>query len=209
MNVIVLSGKRGSGKTTTAEHMQLLPVSKSEDIPVIGSIATAIKETAAAALGIKYTPALKADMVPMLQGMADTHQSLAANPKVDYSATRWIGLLFDTHRWERHTRYLIIDDVRFEYELEYLQAQAGAGYCNLFTARLVCPEEIRAERTAARDGKQPSLDTLRHQSETALDDYQGWDLIVPSNEYTPAWIAETVMDWAKATWMRDGHRWML
>jgi hypothetical protein len=71
------------------------------------------------------------------------------------------------HLAEKHSVYLT--DGRFPAEVD-----AGRTM-GVFCIRLWVPEDVRIERIMQRDGFVPSMATLRHPGETALDGYWGID----------------------------------
>jgi hypothetical protein len=84
-----------------------------------------------------------------------------------------------------HSVYLT--DGRFPGEVD-----AGRSF-GAMCVRLWVPEEQRIERIRARDGFVPSLETLRHPGETALDGYWGLDAEVDNTgdfDHTVATITE-------------------
>jgi len=68
-------------------------------------------------------------------------------------------------------RHLFFTDGRFPNEI------AGSQAVGFLVVRLEVSPEVQAQRLAARDGLAPDPLSLIHPSETALDTYQGFDLV--------------------------------
>lgn len=72
-------------------------------------------------------------------------------------------------------RSVYFTDLRFPNEVD-IPRRLG-----FLTVRITVSAEVQAQRLFARDGLAPNPDTMNHESETALDNYDGFDLVV-SNE---------------------------
>lgn len=72
-------------------------------------------------------------------------------------------------------RTVYFTDLRFPNEVDYPKA------LGFLTVRISVTEATQAARLRARDGLDPSPETTGHLSETALDDYDGFDLVVDNN----------------------------
>jgi cytidylate kinase len=70
------------------------------------------------------------------------------------------------------TDFVLVTDVRFPNEADSIKDKNG------IVIRLEIPEEVIAERVQHRDGIQYPEDVKQHPSETSLDDYPRFDLIV-------------------------------
>jgi uncharacterized protein YqkB len=68
-----------------------------------------------------------------------------------------------------------ITDGRFPNEID------SAKNSGFVTIRLETSEDTRIARIESRDGKKPTREALYHASETALDDYVNFDLILDNN----------------------------
>lgn len=90
-----------------------------------------------------------------------------------------IPLLADGHN-------VLFTDCRFPNEVEGSQT-AGAT-----VARLDVTEETQRARIFARDGIYPTRETLMHPSETALDDYRGFDLRLSNDGAFAGTVAQIV-----------------
>lgn len=166
MKIIGISGKIGVGKTTlTNKLMRMLPGTW-----VRLAFADALKREVAVKFGFDrkfcYTPEGK-----------DTEVHI---PRVGYLKVREIMQWYGVARREENPDYwieaarkeiealrrrgidgVIIDDVRFENEARYVRANGDL---------LV--------RLEPYPGWKPSPGAEKHVSETALDLYQGWDLVM-------------------------------
>lgn len=91
-------------------------------------------------------------------------------------------------------RSAYITDVRFPNEV------LGAQRVGFTVVRLQVTRATQVARLSARDGLEPDLAALNHVSETALDDYQGFNAVIDNNgtlEETVAAVAALV-DGARA-----------
>ena len=149
--IIAFSGKKEAGKTVSAAYM-----ARKFGFKVV-SFATPIK-----LLGDQFFPGMsKAPKDRKFVGYDWT-------PRDFYIAVGSMGRFFDPLIWvkrcelEKQTGRIVIDDLRFKNEAEYLN---GLG------AKLV-----RIERY---EHLKPSGKNLDDPSEIDLDDYQGWDWVIP------------------------------
>jgi cytidylate kinase len=76
------------------------------------------------------------------------------------------------HRSLPKADYIFVTDVRFPNEADSIIDKNG------IVIRLEIPAEVVAERVQGRDGLQYSEEVKQHASETSLDDYEHFDLIV-------------------------------
>lgn len=81
----------------------------------------------------------------------------------------------------------VFTDARFPNEVTGLK-QEGA-----FTIRLEVSPEVQKERLLGRDGHIPTQYTLGHSSETALDGFTGFDVIVDTSHRTPEEIVDEIL----------------
>jgi hypothetical protein len=81
-------------------------------------------------------------------------------------------------------------DARFPNEADSIRETGG------FMIRLEVPAEIILDRTKNRDGIQYTQEQLNHPSETALDDYPDFDLIV-GHEFDAAEIVDALIAWQR------------
>lgn len=87
----------------------------------------------------------------------------------------------------RKGNLVYITDGRFPNEID---AAAEAGFV---TIRLETPEESRIMRIKERDGKPPEPAALHHSSETALDNYVNFDLILDNSADVAAIVDSIVV----------------
>lgn len=71
--------------------------------------------------------------------------------------------------------WVLFTDVRFPNEADGVRAQDG------LVIRLEIDEAVQRQRLLDRDGSLPAPDAWSHPSETSLDDYEPWSLVVPNN----------------------------
>lgn len=76
------------------------------------------------------------------------------------------------HRSLPKADYIFVTDVRFPNEADSILEKNG------IVIRLEIPAEVVAERVQGRDGLQYSEEVKQHASETSLDDYKNFDMIV-------------------------------
>lgn len=76
------------------------------------------------------------------------------------------------HRSLPKADYIFVTDVRFPNEADSILEKNG------IVIRLDIPAEVVAERVQGRDGLQYSEEVKQHASETSLDDYKNFDMIV-------------------------------
>lgn len=81
----------------------------------------------------------------------------------------------------------VFTDARFPNEIDGLKA-AGA-----VTVRLEVSEDVQRQRLIGRDGYAPSVEMLSHSSETALDNYDGFDVVVDTSDSDTARIVAEVV----------------
>lgn len=86
-------------------------------------------------------------------------------------------------------RHLFFTDGRFPNEI------AGSQTIGFLVVRLEVSPDVQAQRLAARDGLAPDPLSLIHPSETALDSYQGFDLVTDNEgsfdatvDYVSTWV---------------------
>jgi hypothetical protein len=163
LNVIAVSGKTASGKTSLCrELVRQLRIGGYTNWRVV-SIAAEVKNRAGALFNVEVTAENKAVFRPLLQAMADVNIAVG-NPE------RWVRWLLNN---QPRNMNLIIDDVRFPYELEFLKNEVGV---SLYTVRLEVPEWLRVKRYEQQYKESPSAAVLKHYSETGLDEYDNWDI---------------------------------
>lgn len=158
---IGISGKMCSGKTTLAEY-----ISASMGYPK-KALADALKKDVKNALKHHGLDVRNDEMFtrykdrirPILQQWGVLFRFFNGE---DY----WIERLF-----YKHEGPMVVDDVRFPNEVEGLRKRG------FLIIRMICPEDVRLDRIA-RLYPQTKTNDLKHESETALDDYPSFDLHV-------------------------------
>lgn len=84
-------------------------------------------------------------------------------------------------------------DVRFANEVEWAQR------LGFFVVRLEVSPEVQHARHVLRDGTEPNPDTLTHPSETSLDGYPGFDLVVDNNGEMIPTVLHIAQEMAEST----------
>lgn len=152
-NIILLSGKQGSGKTTLANRLlKALPGSK------LIKFADPLYEMQAACLpilkeyGLRPTTMEKDGELLQILGTEYGRKKLGENVWSDVAASRAATFhVFRKHDW------VVIDDCRFENEFD--------AFPTAWRFRLECPKEVRQSRCSYwREADE-------HPSETGLDAY--------------------------------------
>lgn len=82
--------------------------------------------------------------------------------------------------------FVFVTDVRFANEADSVKEHGG------LVLRLEPPAEVVAERVNARDGVQYSAEAHQHVSETALDDYPNFDLIISTSTFDTKAITDFI-----------------
>lgn len=165
-NLIGISGKIGSGKTTLSTYLMekfpsLVRMSFAENLRKVVSVLTniPIDQTRSTKDKNRYLPEWKMTIGELLQKVG-TEVVRSINPQA------WVISLFSSY--DRSTDYWIIDDVRFEEEVNYIKNMGGI--------------IIRLEGDPG-DILKDSCRDLNHGSETALDNYKNFDLVINTNDF--------------------------
>lgn len=95
---------------------------------------------------------------------------------------------------------IIVDDVRFPNEADILKANG------FYLMRLEVSQEAQ-ERRALRQGTAWDPDKATHQSEVALDDYNGWDLVINADLDLDPFQKAVASMWEDFILMRDLGAW--
>lgn len=162
--LIGISGKIGSGKSTLAEYLSEIIWNDLCIDSMVVSIGDAVKEECAAVFGFPvkyaYTQAGKNTFIPVpAQGKHMTIRKI-----LQWWGTDIMRTLVDEDYWIKvldqrlGDGVIIIDDIRFPNEADYIKSKGG------YLIRLDTTYTETSEKLAY------------HLSETALDDYQGFDL---------------------------------
>lgn len=184
---IGLAGKMGAGKDTVATVLAGL-----YGEAYVRGFAAGVKDKARAQ-GIDptvKTPSVRATLQEIGQGERER--------QADY----WIQRYWE---WAKaapdfpHVN-LIVDDVRYPNEVEFLRSKGfRVGFIEV-------PEQVRMVRLLRRDGAIP-YGRFDHESETALDNYEGWDFTIHNYTVTDALEASKILEAAAdaaakdATWL--------
>ena len=163
IDIIKLSGKQGSGKTTLANELLRIAASLGYDFFGTMKFADPLYEMHELILnkmeGFTGAPRTKKDG-PLLQwlGTEFGRDRFGENVWVDVLKKRIMKLGGDDSAAVKTKRLIIIDDGRFENEFDAIP--------EALRVRLLCPEEIRKARADAW------RDNTAHRSETGLDRYE-------------------------------------
>lgn len=79
-----------------------------------------------------------------------------------------------------------VTDSRFPNEVEAVQRLGG------YAIRLNVSRDVQIERLTQRDGKRPDVEAFEHPSETALDDYTDFDVVIDTDTQGVDEIVSTV-----------------
>jgi len=186
IQIVKISGKQGSGKSTVAEALKLRAKKSNYDFVGIMKFATTLYALHDMLLNKMETltgvPRVKKDgTLLQLLGTEWGRKTFGENVWVDILGKE-ISKLYDKE--SKLKRLIIIDDCRFENEFDGIQG---------LNVRLIAPENIRKSRADAW------RDATDHPSETGLDKYQDqlkFDLTLETSgdHYTPDQCAEVILD---------------
>ena len=173
-NLIGISGKIGSGKTTFSMYLQKELSDQSsasgDRAFTIKSFAENVRRTVEILTGIPInkmrTPEDKNVFIPEFDKTVGEMFQVVATKIREVHPDSWVNSLFSTYNSQS---MWIIDDVRFPNEADRIKQLGGI--------------LIRLEGDPGGVRKNSKRD-LNHVSETALDDYKGFDLIVNSDEFS-------------------------
>lgn len=106
----------------------------------------------------------------------------------------------DPDYWVKRTLKPVVDQIAsgqrlFATDIRFPNEVTGAQGLGFLVVRLDITRETQRERLMARDGLEPDPAALYHASETALDDYDGFDLRVDNNGPIGDAVGEIVSLW--------------
>lgn len=169
--VILLSGKMGSGKTTTADLLASALSARRTNNVYRTRFAKPLYEMHDAVLPIarRYGIPVEQKEKDLLQLIGTEWGRHRFGPNIWAHATR---NEVEAMNWpEEFNNYVIIDDARFESEM--------LAFPNAFTIRLECPREVRMARCEAW------RDRENHPSEVGLDGWDSWFMKIQTDKILP------------------------
>lgn len=180
--VVLISGKQGSGKSTLSDSLLIYLIKKGLN-PRGAKFAIPLYEMhdAVREVLIKYGVA-----VPDID--ADLLQLLGTDwGRMKYGEDVWVKCLKNKAQslFEKGIDVLIVDDCRFPNEVACFDGEEDV---RVLKVRLECPEEIRKERRGTKWRA-----NTKHPSETGLDDYGDWDLVINTEKpFDTGFVAEMI-----------------
>ena len=180
--VILISGKQGSGKTTTADELA------GELMNQYGDDGTILRARFAQPLYEMHNAVLD-----ILKNYGITRNIKKDGPLLQLLGTEWGRKTIDENIWAELTynkvmtlkpRFAIIDDARFENEFDIFPAETT------LRVRLDAPEEVRKERCSMW------RDATDHPSEVGLDRYADmgeFDLYCDSANNTRSFNVQAIL----------------
>lgn len=85
-------------------------------------------------------------------------------------------------------RSVYVTDARFPNEVEAVQRVGG------YAVRLNVSRDVQIERLTQRDGKRPDVASFEHPSETSLDDYTDFDVVIDTDTQSADEIVSVVQE---------------
>lgn len=177
MDIITISGKAGSGKSTLANLLN-----NNLEKSCISKFAYPIYSTydkMQSHIPFKYLNKSTSKNRKLLISIADMYKS-------EYGEKVFAEILRDRIKYtdEGYKRIMIIDDLRYLYEIETLK-EIGSIH-NIFKVRLEASAELRRNRVSA-----PADEA--HPSETALDNYPHFDMKINVDNMNADEVLEDVL----------------
>ena len=167
MNIVAISGKLTSGKSTLANNIVKVD-SSYRVVPLAYPLKQAIAELCGTSL--EFMREHKDKFRPILQYYGtDIMRWL-------YGEDIWVERLFE-YAYNLDLQHLIVDDVRYPNEVEGLANRAD----KFMSVRLLINTDDQIQRYHSLYGEFISLEKLNHRSETALDTYTDFDMVVRPN----------------------------
>jgi hypothetical protein len=185
MNIVAISGKLYSGKTSLAKNLE-------QTNPIFGraALAHALKQDICRLCGVnmEYLNEHKDLFRPVLQWYGTEYRRKVEGD--DY----WVKRLVEALSKYNDRIVWLVDDVRFPNELSGLEEAAYASGGKFVSVRLMIDKITQIKRHVEKFNDLPDDAIFDHPSETALDDAPvAWDLMVQANQ-PPLTIATYVYD---------------
>jgi hypothetical protein len=174
-NIIAISGKFCSGKTTLADELVRLDPRYTRV-----SLATSMKSDVSGFIGRKITNEIKDAVRPLLQSYPSVMKAL-------YGNGYWTNRLTD-YIYDNNLTHVVVDDWRYPYEMDSFKDFTE----HVIAVRLWIPEIDQAHRYKTLYGGEPNESVLKHDSETALDDYEDFDKEMKATLKLPILVSEMV-----------------
>ena len=218
--LLVFSGKIGAGKDTVAPLVwDKLHVPKEnrvhefyakalkDEISEVFSIIRAAESQKDAVAAVMAQMGVTEEMATVSVGYLydEVRKNLDLTPYIKTQAVRLVLQYWgtdvrraqDNNYWVKKTlastlhqlaknKSVQITDNRFPNELD---AALGAG---AYAVRLEVSPEVQAKRIMARDGVEVTQEARNHDSETAMDNYEFFDVYLNTDDKTPEELAEII-----------------
>lgn len=180
--LIAISGKQLSGKSTLKARLRAELEAAGHEV-IERSFAVPLKRVVAEVLGLSIADvnAIKSgrDGEDKAERMRRLLQHVGTDSFRAYDDNVWVSAFMRTVDMDRPNAVYIVDDARFPNEADTCRAAGG------FLVRLDITPEAQAARGLVKNPK--------HASETALDDYAGFDTRLQVDEMTPDEVASAVL----------------
>jgi len=179
--IILISGLQGSGKTALARDLEIL-LKENYYVPFLVKFADPLYilhdriYEILGGFGIHSTKKTDGTLLQLLGG----HFRNAVGADV------WVNIVEEKIIKAMDTRrsIVVVDDMRYKNETLVWPKH------ECVMVRLECPEDVRRGRA------EKWRENTSHLSETSLDFFQGWDLVLDTNkERVPMQFAAYVMEW--------------
>jgi dephospho-CoA kinase len=104
------------------------------------------------------------------EGVRQFLQYLGTDVRRNQKQSYWVNKFYDS--LDKKSDFIFVTDTRFPNEADFVLEQDGT------VVRIEVPEEIIEEQVKKRDGLRYSEKALSHPSETALDDYEFFSIVI-------------------------------
>lgn len=118
------------------------------------------------------------------EGVRRALQFLGTDVRRKHDNDYWVKRFHETLQGEG---FVFVTDVRFANEADSIKEHGGK------ILRLEPPVEVVNQRTIERDGVQYSNDAHEHVSETALDKYERFDMVITSSSFDAKSIVDFLL----------------